>query len=283
MKRLVVTDSTADIPEDLVKKYNIRVLPVNVVLDGKTYRDGVDISRNDFYTSFERYQQMTSAPVQYEDYALEFLQMSKLYDEILIVHCSSHLSETYNIALQVVDEYNASGECRVEVMDSGQCSMGVGLIVLAAAEAMAQGKTFEQVISVANKTRVKVKSYMAIPTLKFLKKNKKIGGLKALFGLAMGVKPVLEFNDGRMVIKTKLFGQQKNMILAMMDSIKEDVGGRPITLSIIYSGENRLVKNLKEVFESTFDCRNIYIARYSPSIAINTGPEAYAVFFTTHG
>jgi len=280
MKRIVVTDSTSDIPQDLVQDYGIKVMPMNVILDGKTYRDGRDISRADFYDSFTQYTEMTSAPVRYEDYGLEFLQMTKTYDEIFVIHCSQHLSETYATAQKVHREFMADNSCRVEIIDSGQCSMGLGMIVLGAAQAIEQGKSFEQVVFIANRMRLQMHSYMAIPTLKYLKKRKKINGIKALFGAAMGVKPVLEMHDGKMIIKSKLFGEQKNMILAMMDSIKEDVAGRSINLSIIYAGNKSLVENLKGVFETTFDCKNIYIARFSPSIALNTGPESYAVFFT---
>ncbi len=283
MKRLIVTDSTADIPEDVVEKYDIKVMPVNVILDGKSYKDGVDIARASFYNSFDDYKSLATEAVRYEDYALDFLQMIKNYDEIIIIHCSSYLSETYNIAAKVNREFNGDGSCKVEVVDSCQCSMGLGMMVIAAAEAMQQGKSFQHVLSIINKTRRKMNSYMAIPTLKYLKKNKKITGAKALIGLAMGVKPVLEFNnDGKMVIKSKLFGNQKNMILSMMDKIKEDVAGRPIDLSIIYSGNRSLVQNLKEVFESTFECHDVYIARFGPSIAINAGPESYAVFFSAY-
>jgi len=282
MKRLIVTDSTADIPEDLLQKYAIKVLPVNLDLDGRVYRDGIDISREVFYNSYDNYHHMASESVRYEDYGLEFVQMVRKYDEILIIHCSSHLSATYQTAVDVNREFGREAECRVEILDSGQCSMGLGLIVLAAAEASIQGVSFERLVSIAGKTRRRMRSYMAIPTLKYLKKNKKIGGMKALFGTAMGVKPVLEMDGGRMVIKSKLFGEQKNMVLAMMENIKEEVGGRPITLSIVYAGNRSLVHNLKEVFASTFDCRDIYISRFGPSIAINTGPESYAVFFASH-
>lgn len=280
MRRIVVTDSTADIPEELIAKHKIKVLPVNVKLNGKTYRDNKDISREAFYESFSRYSEMTSGPVRYEDYGLEFLQLTTDYDEVLIIHCSKHLSNTFDTAQRVKKDFFKNGNCRVEIMDSAQCSMGLGMIVLAAAEAMEQGKSFDQVLLIAEKTRKKMKSYMAIPTLKYLKKNKKISGLKALFGATMGVKPVLEMNDGKMIIKSKLFGEQKNMILAMMDTIKSEVAGKPITLSIIYAGNRSLVQNLKEVFESTFDCRKVYIARFSPSVSLNTGPESYAIFFT---
>jgi DegV family protein with EDD domain len=283
MERLVVTDSTADLPEDLIEKYGIKVIPVNVILNGKTYKDGVDISRTSFYNRFDDYREMSTEAIKYEDYALQFMQMIKIYDEIIIIHCSSHLSESYSVAVQVNDEFNGDGTCKVAVIDSGQCSMGMGMIVLAAAVAMQQGKPFQQVISIINRTRKKMNSYMALPTLKYLKKNKKITGVKALIGSAMGVKPVLEFTeDGKMAIKTKLFGNQKNMILSMMDRIKKDVAGRPINLSIIYAGNKNLVQNLKDVFESTFDCRDVYVARFGPAITINAGPESYAVFFSAY-
>lgn len=282
MERVIVTDSTADIPDELVKKYGIKVLPVNLVLDSQVYRDGVDISREKFYDSFDTYGEMASEPVRFEDYGLELLQMSRKYAEIVIIHCSRHLSATYATAVGVHKEYVDDSACKVEIIDSGQCSMGLGMIVLAAAEAMQQGASFAKVVSVANKTRMKMKSYMALPTLKYLKKNRKIGGVKALFGTAMGVKPVLEMNHGKMEIKTKLFGEQKNMVLAMMDRIKEEVKGRPIRLAIVYAGNKNLVENLKEVFASTFDCRDIFISRFGPSVAINTGPESYAVFFTIY-
>lgn len=283
MHRLVVTDSTADIPEDLIEKYGIKVIPVNVILNGKTYKDGVDISRARFYDEFDSYQGMSTEAIRYEDYALEFMKMTRKYGEIIIIHCSSHLSKNYSVAVKVNAEFNGDGACRVEVIDSCQCSMGMGMMVLAAAAAVQQGAPFQHVISIIKKTHAKMNSYMALPTLKYLKKNKKITGVKALIGSAMGVKPVLEFTeDGKMEIKTKLFGEQKNMILSMMDRIKKDVAGRPINLSIIYAGNKNLVQNLKDVFQATFDCRDIYVAQFGPAITINAGPESYAVFFSAY-
>jgi DegV family protein with EDD domain len=279
MKRLIVTDSTADIPKKIAKQLGIKILPVKVVLDGKRYRDGVDITREEFYKNFHTYQTMFTEAVAYEDYALEYLQWIQYYDEILIIHCSRHLSETYSVAAAVNVEFG-NPRCRVEIIDSGLCSMSLGMVVIAAAKAMSRGKLLKDVMVEASAIQSQMKSYLAIPTLKYLKKNKKINGFKSMFGLALGVKPVLEFNNGRMEIKTKLFGKQKNMILAMMENIKEDIGMNTIDLSIIYSGDSSLVERLENVFQTTFDCRDVYIARFGPSIAINAGPESYAVFFS---
>ena len=281
-QRLIVTDSTSDLPADIVSKYGIHVLPVNVILDGKAYKDGVDISREEFYKNYYDYGEMSTAPVSYEDYALEFLKLVQQYDELLIIHCSAHLSDTFNIALRVVNDFQGQHKCRVKVIDSGLCSMGLGMVVMAAAQAAAAGKSLEAAEGAVYTTRAQMSNFMAIPTLKYLRKGKKIGGLKALLGLALGVKPVLEFEDGKLTIKDKLFGKQKNMILSMMDKITKDIGSSPITLTIVHAKETTPVANLKEVFESSFNCRKIYAARFGPSLGINTGPETYAVMYIKH-
>ena len=281
-KRLIVTDSTSDLPADIVAQYGIHVLPVNVILDGKTYKDGVDISREDFYKNYYEYSEMSTAPVSYEDYALEFLDLTQRYDELLIIHCSTHLSETFNTAVKVAEDFRDQHRCRVKVIDSGLCSMGLGMVVEAAAQATAAGQSLEAAEGAVYATRAQMSNFMAIPTLKYLRKGKKISGLKALFGLALGVKPVLEFDDGKLTIKDKLFGKQKNMILAMMDKITADIGNSPITLAIVYAMEETPVANLKGVFESSFNCRKIHSARFGPSLGINTGPETYAVMYIKH-
>ena len=87
MKRLALTDSTADIPGYVAKDLGIEVLPVNVVLDGKTYKDGVDINIMSFYENFENYKTMYTEPIPYQEYALKFMQLTSKFDEILIIHC----------------------------------------------------------------------------------------------------------------------------------------------------------------------------------------------------
>jgi len=280
MKRLIVTDSTADIPRDIIQQLGIKVIPVNVHLDGRLYKDGEDLTTDQFYAGYDNFKEMRSEAVKYEEYALSYMQMTQQYDEILIIHCSRHVSETYNVAVKVHEEFRTSHRCKIEIIDSKSCSMGLGLIVIAAARAAIKGVSFIENVALVNNMVPQMCSYMAIPTMKYLKKGKKIGGFKALMGIALGVKPVLEFDDdGKFAVKTKLFGKQKNMILAMMDSIRKDIGSDPITLAIVHSREKGVVDSLKGVFESSFKCKNIYVGCFGPSIGINTGPEATAVMF----
>ncbi|MCP4689360.1 MAG: DegV family protein [Desulfobacterales bacterium] len=283
MKRLIVTDSTSDLRGEVVDQHGILILPVNVILDGKSYKDGVEITIEEFYSQYDEYETKFTEPIRYEDYALEYLQLIQKYDEIIFIHCSSHLSDTYNVAVKVHEDFQKKDMCRVEVIDSGLCSMSLGMAVIEMAKASAADRTMGEVIQTFYATKEKMNSFMAVPTLKYLKKGKKIGGAKALFGLALGVKPILEFDaDGKLAVKTKLFGKQKNMILTMMDRIKEDIGYNPITLAIQHTRNIELSNSLYDVFESTFDCRKIYTSYFGPSIGINAGPETLAVMYIKH-
>jgi len=281
MKRVILTDSTADIPDFIARDLGIEVLPVNVVLDGKTYKDGVDINIMDFYENYENYKSMNTEAIPYQDYALKYMQLTAKCEELLIVHCSDALSDNYKTALKVKEEFS-SHECKVEIIDSRSCSMGFGVAVIDAAKAIKTGKEFGSVVYNLNRVLARTTSYLAIPTLKYLRKRKKIGGFKSLLGMTLGAKPVLGFEDGKLEVKTRLFGKQPNMILSMLDIIKEEIGTHPINLAIAHGRNLDVVNSLRGVFEENFDCRDIFRTYFGPSIGINAGPEAVGVMFYKH-
>jgi DegV family protein with EDD domain len=281
MKRVILTDSTADIPEFIARDLGIEVLPVNVILDGKTYKDGVDINITDFYENYEKYKSMSTEAIPYQDYALKFMQLTSQCEELLIVHCSDALSDNYKTALKVSKEFSAH-KCKVEIIDSRSCSMGFGVAVIDAAKAFKAGKEFGSVVYNLNRVLARTTSYLAIPTLKYLRKRKKIGGFKSLLGMTLGAKPVLGFEDGKLEVKTRLFGKQPNMILSMLDIIKEEIGTHPINLAIAHGRNTEVVNSLRGVFEENFDCRDIFRTYFGPSIGLNAGPEVVGVMYYLH-
>jgi DegV family protein with EDD domain len=279
----IVTDSTADVPQHLQRALNITVIPVSIIIDGKHYRDGVDMQVKDFYRNFNQYTKLHSEAASYEDYALEYKKLTYEYDELLCIHCSSQLSATHQNAVAVHKDFQGSHDCRVAIVDSQQCSMGIGIPVMAAARMAQQGADFDAIKDQVDLMLRNMSTFFGVPSLKYLRKGKKISGLKSLVGMAMKVKPVLSIEDGQTKVKTKLFGEQKNMILEMLDMIREDIAGRPITLAIMQTAaEASIVSRLREVFESEFDCLDIYDAYVSPSIGLNTGPAVTGVIYYKH-
>ncbi len=282
MKRLVITDSTSDIPQKIIDDMNIMVLPVNVILDGKIMKDRVEIKIEDFYEQFDTFSTMSTSAVSYEEFALLYLQLTQNYDEILCIHCSTYLSKTYENVLNVHKDFQHKHDCRVEVIDTKQCGMGLGLIVIEAARLMNSGEDYDEILKSIHNIAGQVCTYIAIPTLKYLKRGNRISGVKAFFASAMGIKPVLGVENGKLVVKTKLLGKQQNLLLSLMDTLTNDIGSAPVTMSISHAKDQTYVPNLVSIFNSKFKCRKIYVTYFGPSIGINTGPETMGVAFYKH-
>ena len=279
----IVTDSTADVPQHFQHALGIMVVPVSIIIDGQRFRDGVDMQVQDFYRNFSQYDEMYSEPVSYEDYALAYKKLTYEYDDLICIHCSSKVSATYQNAVDVHNDFNSSHDCRVAIVDSMQCSMGVGIPVMAAARMAQTGKDFDTIVAQIDLMRGNMSTFFGVTNLKHLRKGKKISGLKSLVGMAMKVKPVLSFEDGQIMVKTKLFGEQQHMILEMIDMIREDIGGRPITLAIMQTAADAaIIQRLRSVFESEFDCKDVFDAYVSPSIGLNTGPDSTGVIYYKH-
>jgi DegV family protein with EDD domain len=280
----IVTDSTSDIPVTLKQSFGIHTIPTNIVLDGKIYRDGIDIPVEDFYRNFHSYTEMASQPVTYEDYALIYKKLTYEYDGLVFVHVSSKLSGTCDIAAQVHSDFQGSHDCQVAIIDSLQCSMGFGIPVIAAARMAQKGiHSVEDITAQVHHVLKNMSAYFALPELTYLRRGKKISGLKSLVGMAMKVKPVMAIENGENVVKTKLFGEQKNMILSMLDLIREDIAGRPITLAILQTAaEISVVERLRDVFQSEFKCHDIFDAYFSPSIGLNMGPNTTGIAYYKH-
>jgi len=279
----IVTDSVSDVPEDLKQSLGIHTIPSNIVLDGKVYRDGIDIKSEEFYQNFHAYKEMVSQPVSYEDYALMYKNLTDAYDGLVCVHLSRKMSGTYDTARRVHDDFRNSHNCRVVIIDSQQCSMAYGIPVIAAARMAQKGHSLEDITARIDHILQNISAFFAVPDLKYLRRGKKISGFKSLVGMAMKVKPVLAIENGENVVKTKLFGEQKNMILEMLDMIREDIAGRPITLAILQTAaEVSIINRLREVFQSEFDCREIFDAFFSPAIGLNMGPESTGIAYYKH-
>lgn len=279
----IVTDTIADVPEKLVKELGIHLIPTNIVLDGKIYRDSIDIKAEDFYRDFHQYKKMASQPVSYEDYALSYKKLTHEYDGLVCIHISSKLSGTYETALKVHHDFEASHNCQVIIMDSLQCGMGYGIPVIAAARMTQIGHSVEEIASQVQHILQNISAYFALPELKYLRRGKKISGLKSLVGMAMKVKPVMAVKNGELAVVTKLFGEQKNMILSMLDLIREDIAGRPITLAIFQTAaEVSVIESLRNVFQSEFKCLDIFDAYFSPAIGLNMGPGCTGIAYYKH-
>jgi len=190
----IITDSTCDLPAEFVTRYGLSVIPAVLNLDGKSYRDGIDISRSDFYQRLPQLKDLprTSVPAAGE---LEALYHRHSGSEIISIHLASQLSGMINTARLGAE---ASG-ARVTLIDSGQVSMGLGWQVLAAAEAAAAGKTLAEVLAAIESVRGRIKLFALLNTLEFLQRGGRASALTATLGKLLQIKPVLELAAGQVI------------------------------------------------------------------------------------
>lgn len=192
MKLGIVTDSTADLPPYLIEQYEIKVVPTVLILEGKEYKDGIGISREEFYNRLPALQTPpTTAAPSIGDFLTPYrFLLDSGCDHILSIHVSGKLSGVINNARQAAQEFPGKITC----VDSGSLSMGIGFQVLAAAEAAELGT--RSALEAVESTQRRSKVYAALDTMEYLKRSGRIPGVVANIGGVLSIKPVVELRDG---------------------------------------------------------------------------------------
>ena len=195
MKIGIVTDSTSDLPLNLVQQFGIEVIPSILVIEGKQYADGAGISRSDFYT---RLPDMKIFPTTAAPSIGEFsIRYQKLFDtgcdHILSIHAASQLTAISSVATQAAQDFPN----RVTIVDSGSLSLGLGFQVLAAAESAASDSSIEAALSSLTDTRRRLHLSAALDTMDFLRRSGRVPAAITMLGGALSIKPMVELTDGQ--------------------------------------------------------------------------------------
>ena len=194
---VVVTDSTAYLPEGLADRLSIRVVPLRVVLGGRSGAEGDDVTPADVASALsERMPVSTSRPTPTELAAVYRSVLDGGATGIVSLHLSRELSGTWDSARMAAEEVGAD---RVRVVDSRSAAMGLGFPVLAAASAAVEGASLEDVYATAVDTAERTTTLFYVDTLEHLRRGGRIGAAQALLGTALSVKPILHVHEGRIL------------------------------------------------------------------------------------
>lgn len=190
----IVTDSTADIPAELIEDYHIQVIPNLIMIDGASLRDGLDISRQEFYDRLPWLDPppttATASTGTYTETYERLFRQGAHY--ILSIHPSAKLSGILNAASGAAQSF----EEKVHVLDSGQLSLGLGFQVLAAAEAVRQGASLENVLHLLKEMRQRVRLIAMLDTLEYVRRSGRVSWARARLGNLLQFKPFIELKDG---------------------------------------------------------------------------------------
>jgi len=264
----IVTDSTSDLPSPIAQHLGITVVPVYVRFGEKVYRDGVDISQDEFYQKLvtSPIHPTTSQPTP-ADFAGVYSKLSQETDEIVSIQVTSKLSGTYNSALQG-RELMKTGR-RIEVIDSLSVSMGLGLITMAAARLAKAGASLPEVMDEVRQVIPRIRLLGVFDTLKYLLLGGRISKAKVLLGSVLNVKPVVTMRDGVLrpvgLVRTRSKGIERLFELVRNTLNVEE-------MAIVHSTTPDEASSLRERIASVFDKKLIHIARLGPGLGVHGGP-----------
>ena len=271
-KVAIITDSTAYLPEEVVKANHLTITPQVVIWGEEIYKDGVDITPDEFYRKLKHAKVMpTTSQVAIVDMKSAFEKLLEAGHDILGIFLSSKLSGTMDSAIQAREMLPKAAD-KIVLVDSLAASMALGFQVLAASRAAEAGAGLEECRKIAEEARNHTGVYFVVDTLEFLHRGGRIGGAAALLGSALNLKPVLKLIDGRIETADKVRTKSKAME-RMINLVVEDIGSRkPVHLATLHANAERDAKDVLEKAAQLLNPVEKIITSVSPAIGTHTGP-----------
>ena len=270
----IVTDSTSDIPADLARSLGVTVVAQNVHFGAETFKDNVTITSDDFYSKLVNSPGLPktsqASPGEFKE---AYDRLGAGADGIVSLHVSSKLSGTCNSAR--LGAAQSSAICPIEVIDSAQASMALGLAVVSSAEAANRGAAHHEVVSAARDAVARAQCFCLFQTLEYLQKGGRIGKAQALLGSALNIKPMIIVRNGEATPLGKVRTFQKALV-KMEETAR---GFAPVdALAVMYSTTpevaRRLADDLKDMVALGAEP---YITRFSPALGVYAGPGAIGI------
>ena len=269
----IVTDSTSDIAKEVAADLGITVVPLNVHFGLDTFSDGLDIQPDQFYQRLLTSQSLpkTSAPAP-GLFRETYRKLLAKGDDIVSIHVSSKLSGTFESAM--AGKRDLAGGERIEVIDSGSASMGIGLLAIAAAKAAARGAGRDEVTAMVRESIEKVYVAVALDTLEFLQKGGRVGKAQAWFGSLLAIKPMISLRDGEVVPLERVRTRAKSTA-RIYELLEQHLPAREI--AVVYSTDREEADMMMKRVAGLGGGQSAYLARFGPVLGTYVGPNSLAV------
>lgn len=276
----IIADSTCYLPKEYIDKYNVSIVSLNVLLNGKSYRE-TDLENDWFYKEMSKSPSIpTSSQPSIDDFYKAIESQVKEGHDIVGIFLSSDMSGTFStsnlVKEMILEKYpNAN----IVMLDSRSNCMQAGYAILEAAKAAADNKSLYEVVSIA-KSVIENSKFIFVPdTLDYLKKGGRIGGAAALFGSLLQIKPILTVTDGKTTVLTKV-RTKKKAIDKIIDTVMEQNLKSPIKGLIVHhinceSEGQELANKLQD----KLGISNIKIQSIGPIIGLHVGPGSIGVAY----
>ena len=281
----LVTDSTADLPQEYLDKFNIGCIKLTYAMEGKTYGgSGEEMDWKEFYRLMREENKLpTTSQINPEEFKVYFEEVLKEYKDILYIAFSSGLSGTHNSALIAADMLKEEyPDCRIRVVDSLCASLGEGLFVHKAIMLKEAGKSMDEVADWLEANKLNLVHVFTVDDLHHLHRGGRVSKATAIIGTLAGIKPILHVDDeGHLIALSKVRGRKKSLH-ALVDLMEDKISE--------YHGENDMVmishgdaledaELVKAEIEKRFGIKEFLINNIGPTIGSHAGPGTIALFF----
>ncbi len=277
----MVTDSVACLPKELVDKYAIKIVPISLIIEGRVYKDGVDITPTEVYrflTSNNKNNPTTSSPTP-GDFIQVYRELSKSVEGIVCITICSDISMMFDSATKA--KLMAEEEklpVSINLVDSRTAGGAQGFVALAAARTAASGKDLAEVTRTAELMIPKVNMIAVLDTLYYLARAGRIPKIAAWAGSILKINPILTFaHDGiGMLERARTQPRRVNRLVEIM---QEKTKGKPVHVNISHANVATEAERLKERVESEFRCAELFVTDFAPTMGVQAGPGTLALAF----
>ena len=283
----IITDSAADVPQNEVQTYNIRVMGIPITVDGVTYRESVD------FTSEEYYGMLTAAKAIPTTAQITLMEFADVFREeiaagnrqLICITITAQGSGIYNaacLARKMVLEEQPEGEVTIDVVDSASYTYVYGHAVVAAAKAAQEGKSREEVLEILHRELTTWQVYFGLTNLDFAKKSGRITSTAAFVGEVLGFRPLLTIHNGETDTIQKVRGDRK-LVTAMVEKFQNRASNDGRGFYIVHARDRELAKELRKTLEKTTGRKCLGEYLIGASVTTNAGPTVFGVIVPTEG
>lgn len=283
MKKVaILADSTCCLPQELVEKYDICLVPLLIVYEGRSYRDGIDMSPSEVYKIMRRRKNLpTTSTPSAGDFLDAYRQLSHKAESILCITLTSLQSKIFDTAL--IAKEMAKGvipDTAIEVIDSRAVAGALGFIVLEAAHTASQDRELAQAIKAAESMMGRVNFLAMLDTLFYLARTGRIGRAAAWAASLLNMKPIVEHSPS--IGETTPLARPRTKpkaIKQMLETMAGRVGDSRVHVIVHHADELEEGEKLKAEIGSRFNCAELHLTEFTPAMGVHAGPGLLAVSF----
>ncbi len=280
-KVVIVTDTTACIPQEKVTEYDVELVSVELIFGDKVYRDGIDITPTQFYSLLRQAEKLpTTSGSLPAPYLKAYRRAGRRANGIVCITESSNFSGMFNSAILAKEMAKKElPNVAIEVLECDSAAAGQGLVALAAARAAALGKSLPQVVEVGRELMPRVHLFASLDTLYYLVKGGRVPKVAALANSLLKFKPVFSINGGEahtLALPRSTDGAMKQILKLMERRIGK---GQPVHVAVMHADVLERAEELRDKISSRFNCVALFITEFTPVMGVHTGPGVIGAAF----